>query len=545
MNCFAAALIICGILPVTSQAQSLENDAWQLELVDPAAVSDDSQPADLLLPMPCGAAMAFQRVEVPLDKTDPLADRQIRLGVSDESTGYSDYLRQDYLRGPFESDATEGSHYYIARYELTEGQFRVLQGDCSQPGRPDRLAKGNLSWFDAVNLGQVYTSWLHENASDALPRRDDAPSFLRLPTEAEWEYATRGGAAIDPTLFPARVFFDEGSLPDFGFIEAPGSGNGHIMPIGLRKANPLGLYDVYGNVEELMLEPFRLNVLGRFHGQAGGLVTRGGSSFSSPDQVYSAKRVEYGPYDPDTGAPRRGEAFGLRFVISTQVSSSDSRLLKIQNRWVEAAGARQRGIEQTNGARIDPLSRLANLIASEIDTRRQQALVDLQMDIRQQRAVTDTAIEQSANASLLAGAVFVQSLNDTARDIASHRSNILTLNELNRAEGGTNERLRQQISVLTGQITAKFQMQCTLILSYRATLEALTTDIDAETRRRAYTVLREELILSNRQALLGILDEFWRDIALFELSPDMGPVGLLGLALTTEMTQAQRNSTRC
>src|SRR5690606_3562650 len=133
-------------------------------LYDPAAVGDPAAPADLLLPMPCGGTMAFQRVTVPVDIADPLDDRRIRVGQSQADSGFADYLRSDYIRGAFTDDEEAVSFYYIGRYELTAGQHASLSGDCAEPSRRDRLAQGGLSWFDAVAFSQSYSEWLLANA---------------------------------------------------------------------------------------------------------------------------------------------------------------------------------------------------------------------------------------------------------------------------------------------------------------------------------------------------------------------------------------------
>jgi len=179
-------------------------DKWPDELVDPGA---SEAPADLMLPMPCGAAMAFQKVIVPVEAGNPLADRRVRLGQSLDQTGYSDYLRPAFLRGAFGDPDSGTTHYYIARYELTKGQYRALQDDCATPVRKDRLAQGGLSWFDAQDVARTYSEWLYAHAADALPRSDGVAGFVRLPTGAEWEYATRGGARIDATQFGGLTFF--------------------------------------------------------------------------------------------------------------------------------------------------------------------------------------------------------------------------------------------------------------------------------------------------------------------------------------------------
>lgn len=528
-----------------SQGQGAGSPSWPVAFYDPASEAENGRPADLILPMPCGAAMAFQRVEVPVDANDPLADRRVQLGLGEDAAGYSDYLRPAFLRGPFQDfHRPETTHYYIARYELTQGQARALEGDCTPPRMPaDRLAQGGMSWFDAVEVAQTYTAWLYANAADALPARDDAPGFLRLPTEAEWEYAVRGGSAVDPTTFPSRHFFTDGTIEDHGLVYSPGSGNGRIFPIGLRAENPLGLHDVYGNVEELMLEPFRLNVLGRFHGQAGGIVTRGGSTFSAPAQVHSAARTEYAPFDTNLGAARRGEAFGLRLVISAHVTSSDARVTEIQSTWLDAAGA-QETTAAANDSAPAPEARLAALIEAELDPSRQQALTALQLDLRRARAATETAIEQSAYASLLAGAAFVQAINATAADIDFQRRGILTL--LDTQPGGqANTMFQRQIETLQRRLEEARRLQCTYLVSYLSTLETLTIEIDRNTRQRAFAVLREELMLSNRTLQLAVLDQFWLDVATFELQPGTDTQGLLDLAMTVALPVATRNAIRC
>lgn len=491
---------------------------WPREFYDPAP-----EAADLVLPMPCGAAMAFQKVTVPVDASDPLADRQVRLGQTQDATGYSDYLRPAYLRGPFVDEDAGTTHYYIARYELTAGQYRALQGDCDAPSRRDRLAQGGLSWFDALDLARSYSEWLLRTRPDTLPMADGAPAYARLPTGAEWEFATRGGARIEATQFPARRFFAVGELREFALHQAPGSGRGRLSPVGLRKANPLGLYDVYGNAEEWVLEPFRLNALGRDGGQVGGVVTRGGSVLSTPDAIYSAQRTEYPPYDAASGAPLRLPSFGLRLVLATQVATSDARLGAIRARWSAQASAPAPEGE-------DPLALLTRLIDAEIDPRRQEALNDLKLAYRRAADAAQTALRQSARATLLAGAVFVESLVDNHAAIEAKAANIRMLVDLQNS-GSRSQIHARQLQRHVSEINGLRARQSTILLSYRATLESLLSDMESDIHDAAYEVLREELALSGERRVLSMLDRLWRDLGLYAGAPDLGREALLRMAL--------------
>lgn len=500
-------------------------EPWPPILSDPASVERDGGAADLILPMPCGGAMAFQRVVVPVDVSSPIDDRAFRMGQSNAETGFSDYLLSVHIRGAFVDPGDDVSYYYMARYEMNAAQVRALRGECDTPFGPrDRFAVGEISWFDAVELSRVYNEWLYANAPDSLPSDGSRRGFLRLPTEAEWEYATRGGVKVDPSVFPARRFYETGELGTYANYQAPGQGRGKLRPVGLKDPNPLGLFDLYGNAEELMLEPFRLNAIGRAHGQAGGLVTRGGSIDLEEAQIYTAQRSEYPMFSTHSGKALAGEFFGVRFVISSHVVS-DARYDAIRDGW--EAEAERPAVEEG-----DPLGTLSSLLEDEGDPRRREALSGLEFEFRVARDRAAESLAQAAQSTLLSGAAFVDTLVADTFSIAQLDRDARSAQDRTKVSSGDlrAQWMRIWINSLENR-DALIDARETYLLSYRETLETLTGDIDAETRESAFETLRQELEASGQAELLTMLERFGEDLELYAEEPDMSTEDLLAIAI--------------
>ena len=104
----AALLLGVALAFVSRTAQA--NEAWPPEIYNSAGIE---QP--LLLPLPCGGAIALQRVVTdsvdPASLTAPLADRQITMGRAvDQSRGFIEFRRDEYLTGSL-SDASTGERF--------------------------------------------------------------------------------------------------------------------------------------------------------------------------------------------------------------------------------------------------------------------------------------------------------------------------------------------------------------------------------------------------------------------------------------------------
>jgi hypothetical protein len=518
-----AALLACAACAAPAAAEI----AWPLPLWDPAGA--EGAPADLVLPMPCGGAMAFQRVAVAVGSEDPLADRRVRLGRASGELGVSDYLRFSYLRGPFGAGAD--THYYIGRYEVTAGQFAALAGPCpDRPGRGDRLAQGGLSWYDALEFARSYTEWLRANAPDALPRVVEEIAFLRLPTEAEWEFAARGGEAVDPSAFAQPTFPMEGGVEAYARVSG-GSVRG-LGPIALVEPNPLGLYDVYGNAEELMLEPFRLNVAGRAHGQPGGVVTRGGSYLSSAGQVSSAARTEWGAYDRG-GAPQAQESFGMRLVIAATASGDDQRLRRL-------AESFERRLSTVTREIADPLAELDGMIEEEVEADRRAALEGLRHSFVAAADRADEARREVARANLMGAVIFLSTIREEMLEIAEQQRFIEALEAFvegdhdlsNPDEVAQLEYYSGELERTRGLLPLREAARDLSLRGYRSALALFADgDLPADALSGSFLTLSSQMAEQGLDALAPLLDAVLADIETFSARPDMDDAALIELVM--------------
>lgn len=145
-----------------------------------------------------------------------------------------------------ESDGDERQHevtltrdYYIGAFEVTQSQFeRVMGRNPSQlqgPGIEDGGANhpvDQVSWFDAVDFCKRLSKRSEEEA---------AGRKYRLPSEAEWEYACRAGS-------PGEFAFgnDVRLLGEYAWYKENSVGL-ERYPVGRKKPNAWGLYDMHGN----------------------------------------------------------------------------------------------------------------------------------------------------------------------------------------------------------------------------------------------------------------------------------------------------------
>jgi len=377
--------------------------AWDEKHYNPKPLEDD-----VILPMSCDGRMAFRKVYIPL--AGPLDDYAVTLGQDGDDWGYLEHARPEHIAGSFTVSQPEpGRYYLLAKYELTELQYQaVMDAACPQPSNRLRLPKTGLSWFDALAFADRYNLWLREHAASALPQEDGAAGFVRLPTEAEWEFAARGGMAVSQAEFRDLRFPTPDGLTAYAWFAGSQSANGNLQLAGLLQPNPLGLHDMLGNVDEMLFEPFRLNKLDRPHGQAGGYIVRGGHYLTPEAELRTALRQEQ-PYYAADGGNTRLRTGGMRLALVAPVLTSRQRITALERDWQALGGTRPAAPGQQAGGALDAMADLASNV--EDDALKQQ-LERLRGDLRANAQARDEQRDQAIRSELQLGAFLCTKLKD-------------------------------------------------------------------------------------------------------------------------------------
>lgn len=180
--------------------------------------------------------------------------------------------------------------FYICKYEVTQKQWRDIMGENPSYFKGcDDCPVESVSWNDI----QEFIKKLHKKTGKKY----------RLPTEAEWEYAARGGNkskgfkyagsnTIDDVAWYLKNSFELGEKHK----------NYGTNPVGLKKANELGIYDMNGNVYEWCQDRWHNNYKNApangsawKSGNSNYLVLRGGSWYSASEYCHITLRFSFIP----------------------------------------------------------------------------------------------------------------------------------------------------------------------------------------------------------------------------------------------------------
>jgi len=208
------------------------------------------------------------------------------------------------------------SSFYLSRYEVTQQEWTAVMAVNPSYFKGDKRPVEMVSWFEAVDycnrlsrrdgLEPAYT--ISGSGNDLTVTWNRDAGGYRLPTEAEWEFAARGGNGS-----PGNFTFSGSNNPDEVAWHEANSG-GSTQEAGTKKPNALGLYDMSGNVWEWCWDWFGIYPASAQSDPQGALsgsgrVARGSAWINSPQSTSSTFRSSVNPF-------RRNSSLGFRLARS-------------------------------------------------------------------------------------------------------------------------------------------------------------------------------------------------------------------------------------
>jgi formylglycine-generating enzyme required for sulfatase activity len=203
------------------------------------------------------------------------------------------------------------SPFYMDKYEVTQQEYAEMTGTNPSNFRGGNLPVERIRWNDAARYCNLRSEkeGLTPCYNPTTWECDFSANGYRLPTEAEWEYACRAGSTGD-------YHFEDGprKLATYAWFRTNSDETTH--PVGTRKPNAFGLFDMYGNVLEWCNDFYAPELKGGTNptGPTSGAkrVLRGGSWQDRPKKITNALRVSD---DPATADICQGyDTYGFRCV---------------------------------------------------------------------------------------------------------------------------------------------------------------------------------------------------------------------------------------
>lgn len=499
----------------------------------PPASPYNPQPdeGDLVLPMPDGAEMVLRPVQVPGKDFWGARERVVQLG--DASGGAFEGVQRTMVSGSFPGEQGEHWLIWLAKYELTKGQYVAVMGAealatasgnaadkkyAELQGRNLKQAQATpLSWisYQAIDdFLRTYNQWLfdpaHPERQQGLPMVDGVPGFVRLATEDEWEYAARCGLnALNDGTFNDRLPFASRQLNEYAWHL--GNAKNKPRPIGMRKPNCLGLHDLYGNVHEMTAGIFRPEI---WQGKPGGVPVRGASVSSATGDVRSSYRTELDAYAWNAESKqmelRRTFNIGARLALGSNVVVSSAARTNLEKEYAEYRNTLRR--ETPVGKTLDNLVSQASSQLDTIDTDLKRLLArypDAQEQVQAIQSYVDTARGRLDQAQRDSARSLLQDASRNGTNLSvlvSKRATLKTAMASATKLLSMSTRYQSQVDAVQKSLD---ENKSAAEEQYKAYLEkvALIGDYQGEFRDHAFKIMREKTLSTREARVLAMLDQ--------------------------------------
>lgn len=225
--------------------------------IKPGATFKDCNECPVMVVIPAGS---FLMGSPPNPDQDPFSDKKpVKISDDNERPQHTVQIQS----------------FALGKFEITQEEWYSIMGTNPSSNKGRTLPVENVSWNEAQLFVQKLSQKTGKN--------------YRLPTEAEWEYAVRGGSI---TFYPWGDSSLE--LQKYAWLNTEAESTN---PVGLKKSNQFGLHDMLGNVREWVEDCWNKNYIGArsdglawTEGDCGLRVQRGGSFFEYANSLRSSFR---------------------------------------------------------------------------------------------------------------------------------------------------------------------------------------------------------------------------------------------------------------